>query len=57
MSNDKNYNKNLAKWQKLQEIGEAKAKKLGLDTEEKIVENLEIFKTKRVCQYLIKMIK
>jgi len=31
------YDKNLARWQKLQEIGEKKAKKIGLNSEEKIV--------------------
>lgn len=38
--------KNLAKWQKLQETGETKANKLGLDSEEKIVESLQILEPK-----------
>ena len=41
MTNEKN-NKNLAEWHKLQEICEAKAQKLGLDSEEKIVESLHL---------------
>ena len=42
MMNSKNYDEKLVRWQKLQVIGETKVKKLGFDTEEKIVENLQI---------------
>lgn len=34
------YIRNLSEWQNLQEIGEKQAKKLGLDSEEKIVKAL-----------------
>lgn len=37
----KKYIRNLSEWQALQEIGGRQAKKLGLDTEEKIVNILQ----------------
>lgn len=37
----KKYIRNLVEWQLLQELGEKRAKKLGLDTEEKIVKILK----------------
>jgi metal-responsive CopG/Arc/MetJ family transcriptional regulator len=37
----KRYIRNFTEWQVLQEIGEKQAKKLGLDTEEKIVKILQ----------------
>jgi len=37
----KRYIRNLSEWQELQKIGEAQAKKLGLDTEEKIVKKMQ----------------
>lgn len=37
----KRYIRNLSEWQVLQEIGERKARRLGLDSEEKIVKALQ----------------
>lgn len=37
----KRYIRNLSEWQVLQEIGEKQAKKLGLNSEEKIVQILQ----------------
>ncbi len=37
----KKYIRNFTEWQLLQEIGEKQAKKLGLDTEEKVVKILQ----------------
>lgn len=55
MNNEKN-NKNLVKWRELQETGEAKADKLGLDSEEKIVESLQIVEPEDFVKILNKII-